>query len=212
MKFRFFQIILLFVAGGLSAQIENSSSLRIDSESDLSTDKYSISNSDTNTNSTLYDLPEGLKEYSRRNNKTFDMTGDNGFLKPESDITPKWFEKIEDDASKTTGDEYFGDFKSNGKFVHLVYRDHGEVDGDIVRVFINDDVIGARVLLSGGFKKTKINLIKGFNRIDVLALNEGAASPNTAEFHLYDDQGNLITLNAWNLATGKRATMIVIKD
>ncbi len=212
MKFRIFQSILLFAVGILSAQIENSSSLRIDSESDLNSDKYSISNSDVTTNSKLYNLPEGLEEYNRRNKKAFDMTGENGLLTFEKDIKPKWFEKTEDDASKTTGDEYFGDFKSNGKFVHLVYRDHGQVDGDIVRVFINEDIIGSRVVLTGGFKKTKINLIKGFNRIDILALNEGAASPNTAEFHLYDDQGNLLTLNAWNLSTGSKATMIVVKD
>ncbi len=212
MTFKIVQIILVLTGGVLTAQIEGSTTLRIDNESDLSSNKYSLSNTDSKTDSKLYNLPKELKEYSRRNNTTFDMTGEDGFLKPKTDITPKWFEKIGDNSSESTGDEYFGDFKSNGKFVQLIYRDHGEVDGDIVRVFINDDIIGARILLSGGFKTTKINLIKGFNRIDILALNEGAASPNTAEFHLYDDQGNVITANAWNLATGKRATMIIFKE
>ncbi|MEW7292947.1 hypothetical protein [Aquimarina sp. 2304DJ70-9] len=214
MKFKILQIILLLTGGLLTAQIEGSTTLRIDEESDLSSNKYSLSSSDSNanTNSELYNLPKELKEYSRRNNKAFDMTGDNGFLKPTTDITPKWFEKAEGDIEESDKDQYFGDFKSNGKFVNLVYRDHGEVDGDMVRIFVNDDIIGGRVVLSGGYKTTKINLIKGFNQIDVLALNEGEFSPNTAEFLLYDDQGNLITGNGWNLAMGKRATMIVVKD
>ncbi|WP_346882248.1 hypothetical protein [uncultured Algibacter sp.] len=109
-------------------------------------------------------------------------------------------------------DQYFGDFKSNAKFVNVVYRDHGFVDGDIIQVLVNDDVIHARVFLSGGFKGFKLDLQKGFNKIDFLALNQGRSGPNTAEFRVVDDAGRLVSQNQWNLATGVKATIIVVKE
>lgn len=113
-------------------------------------------------------------------------------------------------GSKT--DQYFGDFKSNSKFVNVVYRDHGYVDGDIIQVRVNDDIVHPRVFLSGGFKGFQLDLKQGFNKIDFLALNQGESGPNTAEFRVADDTGSIITQNRWNLATGVKATIIVIKE
>jgi hypothetical protein len=112
----------------------------------------------------------------------------------------------------STTDQYFGDFKSNAKFVNVVYRDHGYVDGDIIQVRVNDDIVHARVFLSGGFKGFQLDLKPGFNKIDFLALNQGESGPNTAEFRVADDTGAVITQNRWNLATGVKATIIVIKE
>ncbi|OEK08428.1 hypothetical protein A8C32_02985 [Flavivirga aquatica] len=112
----------------------------------------------------------------------------------------------------STTDQYFGDFKSNGKFVNVVYRDHGYVDGDMIRVLVNDDVIKSSVFLSGGYKGLKIDLQKGFNKIDFLALNQGESGPNTAEFQVTDDKGNIVSSNRWNLATGVKATVIIVKE
>lgn len=109
-------------------------------------------------------------------------------------------------------DQYFGDFKSKAKFVNVVYRDHGYVDGDVIQVLINDDIIHARVYLTGGFKGFKLDLQKGFNKIDFLALNQGESGPNTAEFKVVDDLGNLVSSNRWNLATGVKATIIIVKE
>lgn len=113
-------------------------------------------------------------------------------------------------GSKT--DQYFGDFKSNSKFVNVVYRDHGYVDGDIIQVRVNDDIVHARVFLSGGFKGFQLDLKPGFNKIDFLALNQGESGPNTAEFRVTDDTGAIITQNRWNLATGVKASIIVVKE
>ncbi len=109
-------------------------------------------------------------------------------------------------------DQYFGDFKSTAKFVNVVYRDHGYVDGDIIQVRLNDDIIHARVFLSGGFKGFKLDLQKGFNKIDFVALNQGESGPNTAEFKVIDDKGIIVSQNQWNLATGVKATVIVVKE
>ena len=58
----------------------------------------------------------------------------------------------------------------------------------------------------------KFKLNSGFNKIDFLALNQGESGPNTAEVRVFDDNNNIITSNKWNLATGVRATLIVIKN
>ncbi|PWH82311.1 hypothetical protein DIS18_08615 [Algibacter marinivivus] len=112
----------------------------------------------------------------------------------------------------STIDQYFGDFKSQSKFVNVVYRDHGYTDGDIIQVRVNDDIIHARVFLTGGFKGFKLDLQKGFNKIDFVALNQGESGPNTAEFKVIDDSGKIISQNQWNLATGVKATIIVVKE
>lgn len=109
-------------------------------------------------------------------------------------------------------DQYFGDIKVTSKFVNVVYRDHGYVDGDLIQVRINDDIIHARVFLTGGFKGFKLDLQKGFNKIDFVALNQGESGPNTAEFRVIDDNGIIVSHNQWNLATGVKATIIVVKE
>ena len=123
-------------------------------------------------------------------------------------LTP---EEVEQKNGSST-DVYFGDFKSNGKFVNVVYRDHGYVDGDIIQVRVNDDVIYPRVFLNGGFTGFKLDLKIGFNKIDFVALNQGESGPNTAEFRVVDDDGRVISHNQWNLATGVKATIIVVKE
>ncbi len=112
----------------------------------------------------------------------------------------------------STTDQFLGDFKSNAKFVNVVYRDHGYTDGDIIQVLVNDDIVYPRVYLTGGFKGFKLDLKPGFNKIDFLALNQGESGPNTAEFQVVDDEGNLVSHNQWNLATGVKATIIIVKD
>tara|TARA_R110002049_G_scaffold87533_1_gene221871 strand:+ start:17537 stop:18214 length:678 start_codon:yes stop_codon:yes gene_type:complete len=123
-------------------------------------------------------------------------------------LTP---EEVEQKNGSST-DQYFGDFKSKAAFVNVVYRDHGYVDGDIIQVRVNDDVVQARVFLTGGFSGFKLDLQKGFNKIDFVALNQGESGPNTAEFKVVDDKGILVSHNQWNLATGVKATIIVVKE
>lgn len=126
----------------------------------------------------------------------------------DTKLTPK---QVEERNGSST-DQYFGDFKSKAKFVNISYRDHGYVDGDLIQVLVNDDVVQARVFLNGGFSGFKLDLQKGFNKIDFLALNQGESGPNTAEFRVIDDMGNLVSANRWNLATGVKATIIIVKE
>lgn len=106
----------------------------------------------------------------------------------------------------------FGDFRTDSKYVKLVYRDHLAFDGDRVQVIMNDRVIARNILLENTYKHLIIDLSIGFNKIEIVALNQGTSGPNTAEFQVYDDKGNLISSNQWELATGFKGTIILTKE
>ena len=153
--------------------------------------------------------------YNRRQS-SFSMNEDDGLLDPEAPNIPKYFEKAPNEGNtpleNSRKDQWIGNFESSGGFVTLVYRDHGDVDGDAIRIFLDDDIIKPHVMLLGGFQGLKINLIEGVNKIEIQALNHGTAPPNTAQFQLYDHNGNVLSTNTWNLAAGFRAKMTVTKS
>ncbi|WP_378173771.1 hypothetical protein [Aquimarina sp. SS2-1] len=214
MKSTVASILLILFAISVNGQIEKPlSPLKIDNTSDLKTSNYSLSPGLTKpkNNFTLYSNLEDSIRFNRTQ-KPFDMTGNNGLLTPNFKVVPKYFKKDNEIKEEYKSDQYLGDFKSNSEYVYLVYRDHQSVDGDLVRIFINDDVIRSSVYLDAIFQGFKIDLVKGFNKIDIQALNQGTSGPNTAEFQLHDDQGNIITANEWNLTTGVKATIIVVKE
>lgn len=109
-------------------------------------------------------------------------------------------------------DQYLGDIKSNGKFIGIVCRDHEYVDGDRVKIYVNDMVVEPNLLLSGAFKGVNVDLQPGFNKIDFEALNHGSSAPNTAQVDVYDENGQLLYSNKWLLSSGSKATLIVTKD
>ena len=140
-----------------------------------------------------------------------------GFKEDFIDPGQEYLERLQTpEAEKNPGnfkvDQYLGDFKSNAKSVRIVFRDHQHPDGDRVQVRLNDEIFYPNILLLESYKKLDVDLKTGFNKIDFVALNQGESGPNTAEVRVYDDQGNLMMANRWNLATGTKATFIVVKD
>ena len=127
-------------------------------------------------------------------------------------IDPKVGEKEKKGAKEHFGDQYLGDVKTKAKFIGVVCRDHEYVDGDRVKIYLNGVVVEHNILLSGSFKGINMDLTEGFNRIDFEALNQGSSGPNTAQVIVTDDLGNIIHNNRWNLSTGSKASMIVIKE
>lgn len=115
-------------------------------------------------------------------------------------------------TSEHFGDVYMGDIKYSGKYVGVVCRDHEYVDGDRIKISANDVIIDSNFLLTGSFKGVNIDLEKGFNRLDFEAINQGTSGPNTAQVDVFDEQGKLIYTNRWNLSTGSKATLIIVKD
>ena len=105
-----------------------------------------------------------------------------------------------------------GDFKTKSLFVKILCRDNQFVDGDRVRIYINDMIIQENVLLEGDYKVFEFTLKNGFNKIDIEAINQGSSGPNTAEFQVFDDKGTSLSANQWNLSTGFKATIVIVKE
>lgn len=116
------------------------------------------------------------------------------------------------DLSQFKRDQYLGDVKSNAKKLKLVCRDYQYVDGDRIKIVVNDSVVNYNLLLEGSYKGIEIDLPSGFNKIDFIALNMGTSFPNTAELLVYDDNGELLSSTQWNLYTGFKASIVVVKE
>ncbi|RTY91849.1 hypothetical protein [Flavobacterium sp. GT3R68] len=108
--------------------------------------------------------------------------------------------------------QYLGDYKTKSAFIKVFCRDYGLIDGDEVRLYVNDVLVVTRISLDDASQEFDIPLTKGFNKIEFEAINQGLLGPNTAEFQAYDDKEIPICANQWNLATGFRATMIIVKE
>ncbi len=108
--------------------------------------------------------------------------------------------------------QYLGQYSTRAKRVNVIYRDHQAPDGDLIRVYVNKDIMQSRVLLETHSKGFFLTLTPGDNVIDFEALNQGTSGPNTAEFKVIDPKGNVIVDNQWNLATGVKATITVVLE
>ena len=105
-----------------------------------------------------------------------------------------------------------GRINTNTKKIRIECRDHSYVDGDQVRLYVNDVIIRSSIVLRAGYYAIDIELKEGFNRVDIKALNQGTSGPNTAEFNVYDENGNLLASKEWNILTGYVATLVVMKN
>ncbi|CDF79385.1 conserved hypothetical protein [Formosa agariphila KMM 3901] len=121
-------------------------------------------------------------------------------------------EAVNPDAVGSLVDQYFGDHKTTSGRVNVIYRDHQAFDGDRIMVYVNDDIIKSNVLLTNGFSGFKLDLQPGLNKIDFQAINTGRSGPNTAQFQVLDEDGNIISGNTWNLAKGVKGTIIIVKE
>lgn len=106
----------------------------------------------------------------------------------------------------------FGEYRTKSNSIRILCRDHMAIDGDIVKIYINNMVVAVRVELVAGHKTIEIGLTPGFNKVEFEALNQGTSGPNTAEFSIFDDKGTVITSNQWDLATGFKGAVMIIKE
>ncbi len=141
-----------------------------------------------------------------------DITKGDGLLDYKTDNAPKYFSKEKKASDEYARDQNLGEINVSYTRVNVSYRDHEAVDGDQIMVLVNEDIIRARVTLYGSFQGFDLPLEKGPNKVEFIALNQGDSGPNTAELHIYDDTGKLISAKEWNLLTGYRATFVIIKD
>lgn len=105
-----------------------------------------------------------------------------------------------------------GKLETNSKSIRIICRDHSYVDGDRVKLYVNEEVVRRSITLRAGYYSIDVNLREGFNRIDIEALNQGSSGPNTAEFKVLDENGTLLADKEWNILTGYIATLVVMRN
>ncbi len=210
-----FLFLFLFFTGMVHSQIElPNNSVRFDASDrnsststgfDIPVTAPSLSN--TRNPNTPIDSDLGMEEERR-----FDMQKGDGLMEYSgTNKAPKYFTEDKEARPEFGKDMYLGDVKTNSKFVTVQYRDHQYVDGDRVRIFVNNEIHIANVMLDGSYRGFNLTLQDGFNKIDFQALNQGSSGPNTAQLMIMDDTGNILATYEWNLLTGNKATAIVVK-
>jgi hypothetical protein len=119
----------------------------------------------------------------------------------------------EDNGSLDRVDRYLGDFKTKSKFLAVKYRDYIQIDGDLINVYLNDQLIQSQLYLNSEFGAFKIPLSMGINKVEFVVASQGTSGGNTAEIHVLDDASKSITDEYWNnLALGTKIKLIVIKE
>lgn len=232
MKFKVTIFILFLVGFQMSAQVDNgqNKSIPIPAEEkkeekvDPAPKPIEIKPEDrpslTNKKDNISGIPIKNKVTMKPSEKEFSMMEKSNLIDPGKIFEDKWanekrkkqLELYENIPPELLGDQFLGDFKTTSEFANIICRDFGEEDGDLIKVLINDKVVIARLELTHGLKTFKIPLEFGINKIDFVALNQGSLGFNTAEFQLFDDQDKAMSINTWYLATGKKATLIMIKE
>jgi len=153
-------------------------------------------------------INKNLNQHKSTNNQNFLMET----LPEDRDIIGLKYWKGKDVThNKLESHLSLGTISSTSKTVKIECRDHSYIDGDRIRIFLNEKVVSTNISLKGNYYVVYVNLEPGYNRIDFQALNQGLSGPNTAELNVYDDKGNLISSKDWNLPTGYIATLGIIQ-
>jgi hypothetical protein len=160
--------------------------------------------------------PKNNTSSSILEDKKLQFTKNNQFANPGDTYKEKLNNNLQEggqDNKIFRKNEYFGEFKTKGDHIKIMYRDFGGVvDGDLIRLLVNNKIMISEIMLEGEYKSFILGLEKGFNKIDYEAITEGTFVPNTAEFQIYDDQDKLITIGQWYLATGFKASIMIIRE
>lgn len=166
---------------------------------------FSLNKEKAPTNSTAPKI--GEKE------KNFSMFQQNNFVSRSNEYQDRVEIRERGESNEAyKGNKYFGEVRTKAKFVQVLARDFEYADGDRIKVLVNDRVVVAEIILDNSFRGIQITLEEGFNKIDFEALNQGTSGPNTAEFRVFDDKEQVISSDQWNLATGFKATVMVVKE
>ena len=149
----------------------------------------------------------------KQTERPFSMTAGDGLRNPGEIFEERWRKEAQASGiRKFMSDQFLGQYDIDSKFVNIVCRDHEYPDGDRVSVSVNENIVYRNILLTSQYRRLRINLIEGINKIDIKALNQGDSGPNTAEFVVYDDKGNVVSSKEWNLLTGVKATITFINE
>lgn len=223
MKYIVFTCFFTLFSIGIHAQIDNKSIEETDlfqyqpNESDHkefapeNTDGKEIKSETMTLFGTLKDVSDNFPTYSVIPNEQKRSMRD--LVQREKDVlVSKYWNGKDVSVKKVNTSLELGKLETDSKTIRIICRDHSYVDGDRVKLYVNDEVIRRSITLAAGYYTVDIQLKEGFNRIDIEALNQGSSGPNTAEFKVLDENGGLMASKEWNILTGYIATLVVMRQ
>jgi len=143
-------------------------------------------------------------------NDVLDITNKTNLVSPTWEIRQS-FNEGSGSTSEYQKDFNLGFLETDSNYIIIKCRDHEYIDGDRIRLMINGSIIYSNITLSSNFYIVDVDLKDGYNNIEFIALNEGEASPNTAQLVVYDEFGKLLSNKKWLISTGYKATLSVYK-
>ncbi|MFV9551102.1 hypothetical protein [Algibacter sp. PT7-4] len=214
-------LFLINVSLAMQAQIDNSKkkSIAIPAiESETASKAITPSKSNKNTNTFEINSPKVAPKLDEPQKK-FSMLPAEEFGDPGELYSKKLIKKQKELLPEGHGlnsglkkDAFWGDYRTTSKYINILLRDYSEVDGDLLRVYVNDEIIKSDIYLTQGYTGFKLNLVEGINKIDFFAINTGDYGPNTAAYKIVDDNIKVISSKVWALAAGVRVTLIIVKE
>ena len=224
MKLRFIITFSCLLAFGANAQIDSkkkSGSIipAIESPKDSADSKKNIPEKPKQNNQLgNMSQPQNLGKLELPK-KEFSMFPQEEFANP-GELYTKKLDKIEKtllpegygENSGLKEDAFWGDYRTTSKTLTLLFRDYSAIDGDLLRVYVNGDILRSNIYLGGGFQSLKIDLKDGLNEIIFQAVNTGASGPNTAEYKIVDETNNVISSRVWALEAGIKVTAVILKE
>jgi hypothetical protein len=217
-------IIMFFILSNANSQIDSNKEIETDIfnyQPDIEKENEQISFESTYSLErkgeiitlfgTLEEIAKNLPKYDIIKKKK--KRGMSDYKRKDKDLLVKKYWNGQDvSINKITTALELGRIETNTRNIRIECRDHSYVDGDQVRLYVNDVIIRSSIVLRAGYYAIDIELEEGFNRIDIKALNQGTSGPNTAEFNVFDETGNLLASKEWNILTGYVATLVVMKN
>ncbi|MBL4663430.1 MAG: hypothetical protein JKY22_07730 [Flavobacteriaceae bacterium] len=98
---------------------------------------------------------------------------------------------------------------SKSDVVNLAIYDAGQVDGDRISVYINDEYILENYTVTNLKKKIKVVLKDKKTVIKVIALNNGSIGGNTVKIDVFDNTNTIETLT--NLKARETASFVILR-
>ncbi|CAL2084496.1 hypothetical protein [Tenacibaculum sp. 190524A02b] len=109
-------------------------------------------------------------------------------------------------------DKDMGSFHTTSRNIHINAIDFGRIDGDVISIYKNGIPVFENYTLKRDLKNFSIPLSLGFNKIEIIAINEGDLRPNTGAFTIYDDYKDIVSSDMWNLAKGAKVIAMIIRE
>lgn len=108
--------------------------------------------------------------------------------------------------------EHLGTVEVGNREITISVWDHGQIDGDIISIYVNGDEIIAERTLNGPADKYVVTTTleyNGYNYLLLYAHNEGSISPNTASLSINDGENTKEFVLEANLETNGAVDLIV---